>query len=301
MDIRKYCSDLLWFLCGLLVIFYFADMLFSPHPMSDYLFSHQWQRELSIFSATTILLSVIFLSVGMRIIKTIMKSLSVKMDSRAETFGDLIISIVQFLLIVIVVIYSLHELGVNTNVILTSAGVVSLIIGYGSQSIVSDLVSGIFLIMEDQVRIGEYIEIDDFMGRVDHIGLRTTSATHDSRVKVISNSEMVGFYNLSREATPAAWSIGVPKEEDVDKVKALIEGNTDRFKAAMGDRMIRGLLYKGMDKVEDGFMGKQYVLLYNTFCDVKDWEDVRAISLEIAYKILVENGITPVSGDLRPL
>ncbi len=100
---------------------------------------------------------------------------------------------------------------------------------------------------------------------------------------------------------PAAWSIGVPKEEDVDKVKALIEGNTDRFKAAMGDRMIRGLLYKGMDKVEDGFMGKQYVLLYNTFCDVKDWEDVRAISLEIAYKILVENGITPVSGDLRPL
>ena len=178
-EVRRHSSDLVWFLCTLLVVFYFADMLFSPHPMSDYLFSHQWQREPSIYSMTTILLSVLFLAISMRILKTIMKTLSAKMDSRAETFGDLIISIVQFLLTVIVVIYSLHELGVNTNVILTSAGVVSLIIGYGSQSIVSDLVSGIFLIMEDQVRIGEYIEIDGFLGKVEHIGLRTTRAEKD--------------------------------------------------------------------------------------------------------------------------
>ena len=48
-------------------------------------------------------------------------------------------------------------------------------------------------------------------------------------------------------------------------------------------------------------MCEQYVLLYNTFCEIKDWEDVRAISLEVAYKILMENGIEPVSGEVRPL
>ena len=196
---------------------------------------------------------------------------------------------------------SLHELGVNTNVILTSAGVVSLIIGYGSQSIVSDLVSGIFLIMEDQVRIGEFIEIDGFMGKVEHIGLRTTRASYENRAKVISNSNMVGFSNLSRKATPAAWTIGLPKEADVDRVRALIEGNSKRFRDVMGERMVDGPIYKGMTKVENGFMGEQYVLLYNTLCDVKYWDDVRAISLEVAYKILMENGIKPVSGEVRPL
>ena len=300
-EVRRHSSDLVWFLCTLLVVFYFADMLFSPHPMSDYLFSHQWQREPSIYSMTTILLSVLFLAISMRILKTIMKTLSAKMDSRAETFGDLIISIVQFLLTVIVVIYSLHELGVNTNVILTSAGVVSLIIGYGSQSIVSDLVSGIFLIMEDQVRIGEYIEIDGFLGKVEHIGLRTTRAEKDNRTKVISNSNMVGFYNLSRDTAQAAWCIGVPKEADVDRVRALIEGNIERFRARMGDMPVHAVVYQGMDKVSGGFAGDQYVLQYKTFCNIENWDDVRGASLEVAYKILMENGIQPFSGELLPL
>ena len=300
-EVRRHSSDLVWFLCTLLVVFYFADMLFSPHPMSDYLFSHQWQREPSIYSMTTILLSVLFLAISMRILKTIMKTLSAKMDSRAETFGDLIISIVQFLLTVIVVIYSLHELGVNTNVILTSAGVVSLIIGYGSQSIVSDLVSGIFLIMEDQVRIGEYIEIDGFLGKVEHIGLRTTRAEKDNRTKVISNSNMVGFYNLSRDTAQAAWCIGVPKDADVDRVRALIEGNIERFRARMGDMPVHAVVYQGMDKVSGGFAGDQYVLQYKTFCNIENWDEVRGASLEVAYKILMENGIQPFSGELLPL
>ena len=298
MQVRKHCSSLLWLLCTILVVFYFADKLMSPHPMADYLFSRQWQREPSIYSMTTILLSFLFLAVGMRFLKKIMRSLSAKMDSRAETFSDLIISIIQFLLAVAVIVYSLHELGVDTTVILTSAGVISLIIGYGSQSIVSDLVSGVFLIMEDQVRIGEYIEIDGFLGKVENIGLRTTRASYDSRTKIISNANMVDFYNLSREATPAAWSIGLPKEADVDQVRALIEKNEDRFKAELGDRLIRGPIYKGMKKV---LWNGSYILLYNSFCNVEDWEDIRADSLEVAYKILRENGIQPIVGDILDL
>jgi small conductance mechanosensitive channel len=250
---------------------------------------------------TTILLSVLFLAISMRILKTIMKTLSTKMDSRAETFGDLIISIVQFILTVVVVIYSLHELGVNTNVILTSAGVISLIIGYGSQSIVSDLVSGIFLIMEDQVRIGEFIEIDGFMGKVEHIGLRTTRAVYENRTKIISNSNMVNFYNMSRNDSPAKWSIGLPKEVDVDRVRALIEGSLECFRARIG-KPIHAIVYQGMDKVSGGgFAGDQYTLLYNTYCNIEDWEKVRGASLEVAFKLLMENGIQPFSGELLPL
>ena len=298
MEVRKKCSRLLWILCGALVLLYFIDALHSNHPISAYLFSHQWQREPSIFSLTTILLSVLFLACGMKLLRTVLQALSSRMDSRAETFSNLVLSIIQFLLTVVVVIYSLHELGVDTRVILTSAGVVSLIIGYGSQSIVSDLVSGIFLIMEDQVRIGETIEIDGFLGRVDHIGLRTTRASYGNRTKVISNSKMVGFYNLSRDASSASWSIGLSQSVDPETVKSLIAANADRFKAALGDKLIRGPVYLGLNKIR---WGRQYVLLFASYCSIADWYKVRSVSMEITYKILTENGIRPVSGELLPL
>ena len=298
LELRKKGSTLLWLLCVALVFLFFADAICARRPISDYLFSHQWQREPSIFSLTTIILSVLFLAVGMKALKSILRSLSAHMDSRAETFGDLVISIIQFLLTVVVVIYSLHELGVNTSVILTSAGVVSLIIGYGSQSIVSDLVSGIFLIMEDQVRIGEFIQIDGFVGKVEHIGLRTTRISNDVRAKVISNARMVGFDNLSRHTSPARWSVGLPQYVDPERVKALIADNAERFRETLGDRLIRGPVCSGMDKI---LWGGQYVLVFAAFCKMDDWYTVCTACLEISYQLLRENDITPLSGEMLPL
>ena len=53
--------------------------------------------------------------------------------------------------------------------------------------------------------------------------------------------------------------------------------------------------------ISGGFAGDQYILLYNTYCNIEDWEEVRGASLEVAYKILMENGIQPFSGELLPI
>ena len=137
---------------------YTGDSLFAQNPVSAYLFSNQWEHKLGIFSITTILLSVAFAVIGVALLKKLLEILSGRMNPRAKTISNLIASIVQFAVVVAVAIYALYQLGVDTTVILTSAGVLTLIIGYGSQSIVRDLVSGLFLIMEDQVRIGGLIE-----------------------------------------------------------------------------------------------------------------------------------------------
>ena len=60
-------------------------------------------------------------------------------------------------------------------------------------------------------------------------------------------------------------------------------------------------IFKCMDKVSSGVAGDQYVLEYKTFCNIEDWGDVRGASLEVAFKILSENGIQPFSGELLPL
>ena len=296
--LKQMCAQLIWLLFSALVILYFADMLFTEHPIASYVFSHQWEREVGIFSVTTILLTGSFAVLGITALKAVLKAVSAKMDSRTETFGNLITSIVQFAVTVAVVIYSLYQVGVDTSVILTSAGVLSLIIGYGSQSIVSDLISGIFLIMEDQIRIGEVIEIDNFLGTVTHIGLRTTTAEYFNRKKIINNSKMVGFYNLSRDTSAAHWTIGLSVDQDLEEAKALILNNSDRFYEALGDRLTKGPIYVGVDKVFSDYFGYHYLLHFLSVCDVKYWVPVRTRSFETAYKILVENGIKPTGGAL---
>ena len=296
--LKKMSAQLIGLVFGALIGLYLFDTLFAQNPVSGYLFSHQWEHKVGIFSLTTVLLSIAFAVIGVALLKKLLQVLSGRMDSRAQTIGNLIASIVQFVVVLVVAIYSLYQLGVDTSVILTSAGVLSLIIGYGSQSIVSDLVSGIFLIMEDQVRIGEVIEIDGFLGTVTHMGLRTTRAEYFNRAKVINNSKMVGFYNLSRDTSAAHWTIGVSIDQDIEEVKNVILNNSDRFYEALGDRLTKGPIYVGVDKVVSDYFGYHFLLHFLSVCDVNYWVPVRTRSFETACKILVENGIKPTCGQL---
>ena len=302
LAMKEMCGRLLRVLLLALVLLYVFDTLFSAHPAASYLFSHQWQREPGIFSVTTILLSSAFAILAISLLKAMMQLLSAKMDSRAETFGSLVTSIIQFALIVIIAIYSLYQLGVDTSVILTSAGVLSLIIGYGSQSIVSDLVSGIFLILEDQVRIGETIYIDGYRGEVQRIGLRTTTLKYYATVKVVNNSKMVGFYNFSRDRNAVRWEFTFPAEQDMDQVISLIVDNQERFYAACKGNIIKGPFFLSLKKGVVDYTGKShYTLQFVIICDIKKWNSVRRRSFVEAYRILLENDIRPSAFEMKSL
>ncbi|SDA31880.1 Small-conductance mechanosensitive channel [Ruminococcus sp. YE71] len=286
----------------LLMITYFADMLFSESPVSSYLFSHQWEHKVGIFSLTTILLSAAFAFIGVTLLRTLLRALSGKMDARIATIGNLIISIIRFVLIIVVIIYSLYQIGVDTSVILTSAGVLSLIIGYGSQSVVSDLVSGIFLITEDQMRVGETLVLDGFRGEVQRIGLRTTTLKHYASVKVINNSKMVGFYNMSRDTNAVRWELSFPIEQDPEQVKSLIMDNKERFQKACKGNIIAGPIYIGIAEGFTDHVGHaHYTMQFLFVTDMEEWNSVRKRSFDTAYKIMLENGIKPSGGEKKPL
>ena len=296
--LKKMLVWLIGLVFAALIILYIFDAIFAPNPVSAYLFSNQREHRPGIFSLTTILLSVGYAVIGIAMLKKLLGILSGRMDSRAKTISDLIESIVRFVTVLFLAIYSLYQVGVNTSVILTSAGVLSLIIGYGSQSIVSDLVSGLFLIMEDQVRIGELIEVDGFWGTVTHIGLRTTTAKYYNRVKVVNNSKMAGFYNLSRDTAAAHFAIGVSVDQDIDTVRDIIMNNKERFEKELGELRVFGPIYTGVDKVNSDYQGHNVFLHFLTVGPMSTWMQLRARSLEIACKLLAENGVEPTGGEL---
>ena len=296
--LKKMVIRLVTLVFAALIAMYVVDSLVSQSPTADYLFSNQWEHKIGIFSVTTIMLSVAYAVIGVMLLKKLLVILSGRMNPRAKTVSELIASVVEFVVIVVVGIYALYQIGVDTTVILTSAGVLSLIIGYGSQSIVSDLVSGLFLIMEDQVRIGELIEVDGFWGTVTHIGLRTTTAKYYNRVKVVNNSKMAGFYNLSRDTAAAHFAVGIAVGQDTDRVKNLILDNKPRFEKELGDLLKIGPIYTGVDKVTSDYHGHNIYLHFLTVGDMNNWMILRARSLELACKLLVENGIEPTGGEL---
>ena len=301
-SLKKMAARLIGMVFATLIALYIFDSLTSESPISGYLFSKQWVHKLNVFSITTILLSVAFAAIGVILMKKLLKILSGRMNTRAETFSNLIASIVQAIVVVVVVIYSLYQLGVDTTVILTSAGVISLIIGYGSQSIVSDLVSGIFLIMEDQIRIGDTLVIDGFRGEVERIGLRSTTLRHYGAVKVINNSKMAGFFNYSRFTAASRWAMSFPVEQDVDQVKDLIMSNAERFQKACKGNIIKGPIWTGVTETFLDYTGHSHFTIQVLFVTTtEEWNSVRKRSFEEAYRIMIENGIKPSSGERKSI
>jgi small-conductance mechanosensitive channel len=118
----------------------------------------------------------------------------------------------------------LAQLGVNTTPILAGAGIVGLAVGFGSQTLVKDLINGLFMLFEDSIRIGDYVKAGKDEGVVEAVGLRTVKLRDVSgNVHVIPNSSIDTVTNMSKEFSRSVIDIGVAYREDVDEVIGILK------------------------------------------------------------------------------
>ncbi|NLZ52949.1 MAG: mechanosensitive ion channel family protein, partial [Thermoanaerobacteraceae bacterium] len=113
---------------------------------------------------------------------------------------------------------------INTTSLLTAAGVGGLALGFGAQNLVKDVISGFFIIFEDQYNVGDYVEVAGVSGVVDEIGLRTTKVRDfGGQFHIIPNGEITLVTNYSRGVMRALVNINIAYEEDFDKVLKALE------------------------------------------------------------------------------
>ena len=106
---------------------------------------------------------------------------------------------------------------------LASVGVVTLIIGFGAQSLIEDVLTGIFLIAEGRYNVGDILVLDDFRGKVVDISVRTTTLEDSGgNHKIINNSEIRNFQNRSQETSVAVSTISIGYDADLRAVEAVI-------------------------------------------------------------------------------
>jgi small conductance mechanosensitive channel len=119
---------------------------------------------------------------------------------------------------------TLSEFGMNIAPIITGAGIVGLAVGFGAQNLVRDVISGFFIILEDQIRVGDVANINGTGGSVEAIRLRTTILRDFyGTVHIFPNGEIKQVANLTKEFSYAVLDVGVAYKENVDEVMALLK------------------------------------------------------------------------------
>ena len=143
---------------------------------------------------------------------------------RIKTLGSLAKSMIFYVLIFIAGIMVLRVFQVDTTPILTAAGVVGLAIGFGAQKLVRDIISGFFIVLEDQYSVGEYVTIGAVTGTVEELGMRVTRLKDDvGKLVIISNGDITQVTNHSRGPIQVVLDISVAAESNLAKVRTLID------------------------------------------------------------------------------
>jgi small conductance mechanosensitive channel len=158
--------------------------------------------------------------------------------NRLRTLQGLLKSVVGYALFFVLIIMLLDALGANVSGIITTAGVGGLAIGFGAQKLVRDVISGFFIIMEDQYGVGDYVTIGAATGIVEEIGMRITRLRDDQgRLWVLANGDISTITNHSRAPVEAFIEIGIAASADVQQAEAVLNAAGETLFREEGHRL----------------------------------------------------------------
>jgi moderate conductance mechanosensitive channel len=148
---------------------------------------------------------------------------SIERQKRTQTLSNIARTVATTTLLIVSGMLVLGEIGIDIAPLITAAGIGGLAIGFGAQNLVRDVISGFFLLLEDQIRVGDVVKIGDKAGQVEQITLRIiTLRDFDGSVHIIPNGTITGVTNRTKEYAYAVVSVGISHRADVDLALATL-------------------------------------------------------------------------------
>lgn len=143
---------------------------------------------------------------------------------RASTLGSLIRSTSQYVIWPIATIMVLSEMGLDVGALIATAGVAGLAIGFGAQTLVKDVISGVFLLFDDLIHVGDLVSIGGTVGTVEAIGVRLIKVrTFDGELVMIPAGEIRTFGNKSMDWARVIVPVGLSYEQDIDDILPIMK------------------------------------------------------------------------------
>ncbi|MCA1029881.1 mechanosensitive ion channel family protein [Bacillus timonensis] len=151
---------------------------------------------------------------------------------RAKTLESLSQNLFSYVLIFIFVVMVFEVFNYDATALLAGAGVIGLAIGFGAQGLVSDVVTGFFLLLEKQIDVDDYVTLAGFSGIVESVGLRTTQIRgFDGTLHYVPNRQISSLSNHSRGNMRALVDIGISYDDDIDKAITVLQAACDEIAA----------------------------------------------------------------------
>ncbi|MCV2888441.1 mechanosensitive ion channel family protein [Ruegeria aquimaris] len=203
--------------------------------------------------------------------------------SRLATLLPLFRGAILAVVVVSIVLIALMEVGINVSPLFAGAGVVGLAVGFGSQTLVRDIFSGAFFLIDDAFRKGEYIDIGDVKGTVEKISVRSFQLRHHlGALHTIPFGEIKVLTNFSRDWVIMKLPLRVTYDTDVEKVRKLIKnlGQELLKDPVIGDNFIQPLKSQGVIEMQDSAMiirvkfmtkpGDQWLVRKRVYQDIRE-------------------------------
>ena len=215
--------------------------------------------------------------------------------TRTETLLPLFKTTLLIVVFVMVVMSVLYALGIQIGPLLAGAGVIGIAVGFGAQKLVQDIISGVFFLIDDAFRKGEYVEVAGMRGTVEKLSVRSMRLRHHlGAVQTIPYGEIATVRNLSRDWVIMKLEIRLPYDVDIEKVRKIIKkiGQEMMQDEEIGPNMLQPLKSQGVMRVEESALivrmkftakpGEQWVIRRVAYTRVRD--ALAAVGIEFAHR-----------------
>jgi len=221
----------------------------------DSFFYNLYEESAAANFGVKIIKSIVIIFAGILIIyaANLIAQFSKKLENNtAKTLTLLLSSVLKYVCVIAMILVVLAACGVDVSVLVTSLGVLSLIIGLGCQSLVSDIVAGLFMILEGDIKVDDVVVINGWRGTVLQIGLRRTKIIDSvGNINIVNNSSISNIINNTRDISYAICDVGIEYNESIERVESILREHIQNgyFKEAVPQIIDGGLYYKGIQEL----------------------------------------------------
>ena len=236
------------FLIGTIIVFIFYNRIYGEESVFNQAISENGFVNWCYTHIPSLIGSIqtIILGITLNYILKFAMKLALARTKKGITIAQILASFLKWGIAVAAILLILSLWGVDTTALIASAGVLTLVVGLGAQSLISDIIAGLFIVFEEEYEVGDIIVLDGWRGEVVEVGIRTTKIQDPGgNIKIINNSEIKTVINQTKDLSVAKCYLNINYEEDMDKVEAAIipdlKEASKKIKGIYGDIQYKGI------------------------------------------------------------
>lgn len=209
-------------------------------------------------------------------------------DNRARTLSALLKSALRYAVDFAAIISILQLFDVDTSSYLAGAGIIGLAVGFGAQNLVRDVITGFFILFEEQFDVGEYVSLGDVSGVVEEMGLRVTKVrAFNGDLHVIPNGSIARATNHQRGSRGAMVDINVALDTDLRRAQQVLQEAVTAW-AAGDDRVVEGPTVLGVASLQDSGITLRLVCRTQPLAEWGVERELRQVAVEVFAKAGIE-------------